>query len=160
MSNERIYSIPARFRRVENLHILLWLIKDACWATSFKTLGVFMIIPTLTVAIVITWQTRKMLAELIHNLAVVFWISANCLWMIGEFFGWDEGKFGLRHMALIPFGIGLAILFYYYVFLAPSARFNKSRCTCERRIIPGIKVNWFRLLHQVESRVHAAWDPD
>ena len=126
MSNERIYSIPARFRRVENLHILLWLIKDACWATSFKTLGVFMIIPTLTVAIVITWQTRKMLAELIHNLAVVFWISANCLWMIGEFFGWDEGKFGLRHMALIPFGIGLAILFYYYVFLTPSARFNKK----------------------------------
>ena len=126
MSNERIYSIPARFRRVENLHILLWLIKDACWATSFKTLGVFMIIPTLTVAIVITWQTRKMLAELIHNLAVVFWISANCLWMVGEFFGWDEGKYGLRHMALIPFGIGLAILFYYYIFLATNPRFNKK----------------------------------
>ena len=126
MSQYRIYSIPARFRRVENLHILLWLIKDACWATNFRTLGIFMIIPTLTVAIMITWQTRKIQAELLHNLAVVFWITANCLWMIGEFFGWDEGTFGLRHMALIPFGLGLCILVYYYLALAPDPAFHKK----------------------------------
>jgi len=89
MSDPKIYAIPARFRRVENMHILLWLIKDACWATSFRTLGIIMIVPTLTVAIVIAWQTRKMLSEFLHNLAVIFWISANCLWMVGEFFGWE-----------------------------------------------------------------------
>jgi len=126
MKESKIYAIPARFRRVENLHILLWLIKDACWATSFRTLGVIMIVPTLTVAIVIAWQTRKMLSEFLHNLAVIFWISANCLWMVGEFFGWDEGKYGLRHMALIPFGIGLAILAYYYIILAPNPKFRES----------------------------------
>jgi hypothetical protein len=46
--------------------------------------------------------------------------------MIGEFFGWDEGKFGLRHMALIPFGIGLAILGYYYLVLARNPKFRED----------------------------------
>ena len=49
-----------------------------------------------------------------HNLAVVFWIVANCTWMVGEFYGWDEGTFGLRNMALLPFSIGLIILAVYY----------------------------------------------
>jgi hypothetical protein len=53
MSKEKIYYIPARFRRVENLHILFWLIKDVCWAMNFKTLGMLMIVPTMTVALII-----------------------------------------------------------------------------------------------------------
>jgi uncharacterized membrane protein YciS (DUF1049 family) len=53
--------------------------------------------------------------RLMHNLAVVFWITANCTWMIGEFFGIDEGSYGLRTMAIIPFSIGLAILAYFYI---------------------------------------------
>lgn len=102
MSNNLIYSIPARFRRIENLHILFWLIKDACWALNFRIPALIMIVPTMLAALIITWQTRKIFSELVHNLAVVFWITANCTWMIGEFYGWDEGKFGLRNMSLIP----------------------------------------------------------
>lgn len=115
MSDNVIYSIPARFRRVENLHILFWLIKDAAWALNLKEIGVFMIIPTLSAALVITSQTRKIFSELMHNLAVDFWIVANCTWMIGEFFGMDEGPYGLRQLALIPFTIGLLILATYYI---------------------------------------------
>ncbi len=126
MNDDNIYSIPARFRRIENLHILLWLLKDICWALNFRTIGMIMIVPTLTVAVAITWQTRKILAELLHNLAVVLWITANCLWMAGEFYGWDEGAWGSRHLALIPFGIGLSILTYYYLFLLPKKRFQKE----------------------------------
>ena len=124
-----VYSIPSRFRRIENLHILLWLVKDSCWALNFKVAGMIMIVPTLAVAIYITWQTRQITSELIHNLAVVFWIIANCTWMTGEFFGWDEqinGGIGLRHVAVIPFAIGLLILFYYYIFLAPSKKFREK----------------------------------
>ncbi len=73
-----------------------------------------MIVPTMLAALIITWQTRKLFSELMHNLAVVFWIVANCTWMIGEFYGWDEGRFGLRNLALIPFSIGLIILAVYY----------------------------------------------
>lgn len=126
MSDDRVYSIPARFRKIENLHILLWLLKDVCWALDLRTLGMIMIVPTLTVAVAITWQTRRLTAELVHNLAVVLWITANCLWMTGEFFGFDEGTWGARHLALIPFSIGLLILFVYYFFLLPNKGFQEK----------------------------------
>lgn len=126
MSDNVIYSIPARFRRVENLHILFWLIKDAAWALNLKEIGMFMIIPTLSAALVITWQTRKIFSELMHNLAVDFWIVANCTWMIGEFFGMDEGPYGLRHMALIPFAIGLLILATYYILYYNKKAFREK----------------------------------
>lgn len=126
MHNEQVYCIPARFRRIENLHILLWLLKDICWALNLKIPGLIMIVPTLTVAILITWQTRRITAELLHNLAVVLWITANCLWMIGEFYGWDEGTFGARHLALVPFTAGLLILAYYYIFLARNKKFRQK----------------------------------
>ena len=128
MSEHKVYSIPARFRRIENLHILLWLIKDLCWALNYRPLGMVMILPTLAVALMITWQTRHILSELLHNLAVVFWITANCTWMVGEFYGWDEnliGTIGLRQLAVIPFSIGLLILAYYYIFLASRASFRE-----------------------------------
>jgi hypothetical protein len=59
-----------------------------------------------------------MKSELYHNLAVVFWITANCCWMIGEFFQWDENiwhGYGLRQFALLPFILGLGVLLYYYL---------------------------------------------
>jgi hypothetical protein len=129
MSDHKVYSIPARFRRIENLHILLWLIKDLCWALNYKTVAMIMIVPTMAVALMITWQTRHILSEVLHNLAVVFWITANCTWMVGEFYGWDEnliGEIGLRQLAVIPFSIGLIILAYYYIFLASKASFREK----------------------------------
>ncbi len=138
MNDNRIYHIPARFRRIENLHILLWLIKDVCWALNFKSLGVIMIFPTLMAALLITWQTRNILSELLHNLAVVFWITANCTWMVGEFFSWDEnlfGAFGLRQIAIIPFAIGLLILGYYYFFLAPRKEFREKMFSRAEEIV-------------------------
>jgi len=129
MNKEKIYYIPARFRRIENLHILFWLIKDVCWAMNFKELGMFMIVPTMTVAIIILFQTRHILSEFIHNLAVVFWIVANCTWMIGEFWKIDEhliGNIGLRQMAIVPFGLGLVVLMYYYIFLAHKKEFQEK----------------------------------
>ena len=127
MADSNIYSIPYRFRRIENLHILLWLIKDACWAVNFRVLGMIMIIPTLAVAVIITWQTRGIISELLHNIVVALWITANCTWMVGEFWGLDEnlwGPYGLRQATVIPFSIGLLILLYYYVFLARDENFK------------------------------------
>ena len=129
MSDKRLYAIPARYRIIENLHILLWLLKDSFWALNLRIPGLIMIIPTLTVALYITWQTRNIQSELLHNLAVVFWITANCLWMTGEFFGWDENignSYGLRTYALIPFCIGLLILAYYYFVVAPRNTADKT----------------------------------
>lgn len=124
-----IYYIPYKFRRIENLHILLWLLKDTCWALNLKFPAVFMIIPTLAVALLITYQTRKITSEFLHNLAIDFWITANCTWMVGEFFGWDEnlvGPYGLREFSLVPFALGLVTLAYYYLILANNKNFREK----------------------------------
>jgi len=116
---ETVYSIPARYRRMENLHIVFWLFKDISWCMTWKLLGIIMIIPTLTVAIYIAYRTRQIRSELAHNLAVAFWISANSYWMISEFFGFDEMKlfngYEGKHLAMIPFLIGVIILAWYYL---------------------------------------------
>ena len=113
------YKIPSRFRRMENLHIVFWLFKDISWCMSWRVLGVAMIIPTLAVAIYISYKNRKIKSELAHNLAVTFWISANSYWMISEFFGFDEmvvwGIYEGKHLAMIPFIIGVIILAWYYI---------------------------------------------
>ena len=120
MEKEPLYIIPARYRKMENMHIVFWLLKDISWCMIWKVLGLMMIAPTLIISLVIAWRTRQFKSELAHNLAISFWISANSLWMISEFFGFDtmdvwqgfEGK----HLALIPFAIGIFILLYYYLF--------------------------------------------
>ena len=107
------YSIPRKFRIAENMHILFWLVKDMSWALKFRLLGVAMFIPTLLLALLITWQTRNIRSELYHNLAVTCWIIANGFWMICEFF-WEELDY-LRYFTAIPFSIGLLFVAYYYV---------------------------------------------
>jgi hypothetical protein len=111
-ANQDMYQIPARFRRTENLHIVFWLLKDLCWVMLWRPLGLAMIVPTIGAALLITWQTRKIKSELLHNLAVVFWILANSYWMISEFFSDDDE---LRYYAVIPFSIGIVIIAYYYM---------------------------------------------
>ena len=116
---ENVYTIPARYRRLENLHIVFWLFKDISWCMIWKELGIIMIIPTLSVAIYIAYRTRQLRSELAHNLAVAFWISANSYWMISEFFGFDAypvwGIYVGKHVAMIPFLIGVVILAWYYL---------------------------------------------
>ena len=80
-----------------------------------------MVAPTL--GIVIAWRTQAYRSELAHNLAIVFWITANSCWMANEFFGVDavQAAPGItgKHLALLPFLIGLGILAYYYLVQKP-----------------------------------------
>ena len=88
-----------------------------------------MIVPTMFVAFLITYQTRKITSELIHNLAVVLWLLANCSWMTGEFFNLEKnlvGQYGLRQLSLIPFSIGVILLGYYYLFLIHKKGFQEK----------------------------------
>jgi len=116
--NEDVYQVPARFRFLENLHIVFWLVKDISWAMLWQPLGMVMIIPTLALAIKITFQTKYIRSELYHNLAIVCWICANCTWMTFEFF-WPEYDF-LRYYTAIPFCIGIGFISYYYLVLLPA----------------------------------------
>ena len=125
-STEPQYVIPARYRRMENMHIIFWLLKDIAWCMFWQVLAVTMIIPTLVISIVIAYRTRNIKAELAHNLAISFWISANALWMISEFFHFDTmpiwSTFTGKHLALIPFTIGVLILANYYIVQRPAEK--------------------------------------
>lgn len=99
-------------RKFENLHIACWLIKDTFWVMDLQIPGIIMIFPTLFLAFFITFRFRKVISELFHNLAVCFWIMANAIWMIGEFFFNDT----LRPYSIVFFVSGLAVLAWYYLF--------------------------------------------
>jgi hypothetical protein len=97
---------------LQNLHVALWLLKDCAWCQLWKGTGIAMIAPTLFVAIWIAWHGRKVIPDLVHNLAVCLWISANVTWMVGEFFYGD----GTRGAAKVFFYAGLLILAGYYLY--------------------------------------------
>lgn len=108
---------PPIQRWIENGHILLWLVKDICWVSEFKTGGIVMIFPTLAVALFITIKSWKVRAEAFHNTAICLWITGNSVWMAGEFLDrkWEP-------ITIALFATGLAILLYYYIFLFRSDR--------------------------------------
>ena len=122
--NETEYRIPLRYRKMENLHIVFWLFKDVAWCLAIKPLGIIMIIPTLLISIIIAIRTWGMMSERCHNLAITVWISANSYWMISEFLHFDTeiitGSITYKHLAIIPFTIGLLALAYYYLYWRPK----------------------------------------
>jgi hypothetical protein len=123
MPSEQNYSIPIRFRKMENLHIVFWLLKDISWCMVWRPLGIAMIFPTLIIAIVIAWRNREYMSEVCHNVAIVFWITANAYWMVSEFLAFDTrtlfAEYTFKHLAIIPFVIGIIMLAYYYLLWRP-----------------------------------------
>lgn len=100
----------SRIKFYENIHILFWLIKDLSWVMIWKPLGISMIIPTVGFAI---WFCIKTIndIEFYVYLATLFWILANALWMLLEFFQKEEYKY----LSAILFICGLlSVLFYMY----------------------------------------------
>lgn len=123
MSNEQVYTIPVKYRKMENLHIIFWLLKDIGWCMIWRPLGIAMIFPTLIIAIIIAVRTRQFMSEVCHNVAIAFWITANSYWMVSEFLHFDTniilGAITYKHLAMIPFLIGVCILAYYYIWWKP-----------------------------------------
>ena len=97
-------------RKIENLHVFLWLMKDLSWCALWRGLGMTMVLPTLLVVLWITWHSRKQLSDCVHNGAVCFWICANITWMIGEFYFNDH----TRGIARVFFFGGMILLIGYY----------------------------------------------
>ena len=123
---EQVYKIPVQYRKMENLHIVFWLFKDIAWCMFWKPLGITMIFPTLLIAIIIAWRSRKIVSELCHNFAITVWITANSYWMISEFLHFDTkplfGMYTYKHIAIIPFTLGILTLAFYYLYWKPKHR--------------------------------------
>lgn len=101
--------------RFDNVHILLWLIKDTCWMLEWRIVGSLMILPTIAVAIYLAVRSA---AEQVFwiNLAICFWITANAYWMVCEFVQHEE----IKNYAGIPFAMGLICVAVFY--LRPASR--------------------------------------
>jgi hypothetical protein len=110
------------FRKFENFHIVLWLIKDFCWIADQKIAGLIMIFPTIFMAIYITYMSRTYPTDFAHNLAVVFWIMANSVWMFGEFFMKDT----TRPYAIVFFVLGIITVAYHYFIAQPFWKHNQE----------------------------------
>jgi hypothetical protein len=108
-----------KIKKFESLHIVFWLIKDSCWMLEWRWLGILMVIPTITIAIIIVYISRKTL-DVFLNLAILFWISANSFWMFVEFF--TQGEYKL--WAIVPFALGFVFTgLYYFKFLKSKQSF-------------------------------------
>jgi len=97
-------------RQLENAHVALWLLKDFAWCSSTKWLGVFMIAPTIGLAVLIARASWRSFEDLAHNAAVCCWVAANIVWMLGEFF-FDDST---RGIARNFFYAGLLVMAVYY----------------------------------------------
>lgn len=130
---DELYVIPVSYRKMENMHIIFWLLKDVSWCLIWKEIGLAMIFPTLIISIIIAWNNRRIRSELAHNLAITFWITANSYWMISEFFGFDEHPifkgFEGKHLAVIPFAAGVLMLAWYYLIGRKTEDNNTSVAT-------------------------------
>lgn len=101
----------SEINRKENLHVVFWLVKDFAWIAGFKILGVSLAIPTILLAVYIVWATRNHRENFFHNLAVLFWILANSIWMFGEFYFEDQ-----KRIWAMPFFVaGLLVVFWFYI---------------------------------------------
>lgn len=103
-------------RNGENLHVVLWLLKDLCWIMDLRVVGLVMVLPTVWLALWIAWRARKDRSDLFHGAAVVCWILANSTWMIGEFFMND----GTRPLAVVFFVTGLLLIAWHYLMPRPA----------------------------------------
>jgi len=99
----------------ENLHIPFWLLKDFCWSLELKLAGMVMVLPTFTLALVSVYKTRKDLPIFLPNLAIVFWIIANSIWMADEFY-----NLTIRWVCYPAFGLGLLTIFYWLIVYFPT----------------------------------------
>ncbi len=111
-----------KLNKYENLHILFWLIKDTCWMLQFKWIGIAMILPTLTIALIIVFYTKSRPVVYI-NLAILFWITANSSWMYIEFF--TDGH--LKQFTTIPFALGFLFVGLFYYKTVVKKHFNSCK---------------------------------
>lgn len=95
---------------LDTLHIPLWLLKDISWLMFCKPLGIFMVFPTVTVALLLCFATRKFMDKLMLNFSILCWIIANSNWMIGEFY-----DLNYKPVSVTFFIIGIIVMTIYFV---------------------------------------------
>lgn len=113
--NKEVFSLE----KIEGLHIFVWLIKDFCWCLNFKELGILMIVPTLLISLLFIYKTKNNLSQLITNISITLWVTANSLWMLSEFFEMTQTTIfflPIKYYFGALFVIGLLNIIVYHIY--------------------------------------------
>lgn len=78
---------------------------------DYKTVGVIIAFPTVLVALLVAWITRKEKDHFLPNLSIAFWILANANWMIAEFY-----NLPYKAYSIYPFMLGV-LVFVIFLFI-------------------------------------------
>lgn len=99
-------------RVVENVPLILSLLKDSSWCYAWVWVGTIAIVPMITYQIYEVWKVRRNIHELIRSLLGIFILAANATWMFDDFFGQHH----FRGIAKWFFTIGFGIVALYILF--------------------------------------------
>ena len=107
-----------KIRKIENLYVVCSILKSMCWMMGFKSIAVFMILPTLLMAFYVMFHSNKNIGFLTVNIAMICWIAANSAWMLHDFY-----KMLPILVSQVLFAVGMvAMLIYVWVtFVIKSA---------------------------------------
>lgn len=97
-------------KQLDNFHIVLWLIKDIFWVKEEQFLGVLMILPTVGVALILTFQSLQQKQGFYSNFAILCWMIADSTWMADEFF-----VLNIEWITMSLFGLGIFSMLYLYI---------------------------------------------
>lgn len=87
---------------LETIHIPLWLVKDICWLMEFRLTGIIIAVPTILVAFIVAYISRKDKNHFLPNVSIALWIIANANWMIAEFYDLPTKEY-----SIYPFLLGV-----------------------------------------------------
>jgi hypothetical protein len=93
-------------KKIERLHVPLWLVKDMFWMLGYGELSLLFAAPTIIISILLIMVKRG--SERYVELMMGFWLTANTFWMAHELF-----KTNTKGIALVMFMYGIIIFPMY-----------------------------------------------
>lgn len=100
-------------RVVENVPLILNLLKDSSWCYAWVWVGTIAVVPILSYQIYSIWKCRGDVHATIGGIVSGMILSANAIWMFGDFyFGQDH----FRNVARWLFSIGMIFGLIYMLF--------------------------------------------
>src|SRR5580692_11438871 len=144
-------------RVVENVPLILNLLKDSSWCYAWVWVGTIAVVPILSYQIYEIWKCRKDVHQTVRSVVAGLVLSANATWMFGDFyFGQDH----LRNVARWVFSIGLVIGVAYILFVLRHRNDDDKVVMVHRELYSDARyhnLSQLRRIHRarmIHSRIH------
>ena len=133
-------------RVVENVPLILNLLKDSSWCYAWVWVGTIAIVPILTYQVYTIWKCRGDVHATIKGMVSGLILSANAIWMFGDFyFGQDH----FRNVARWLFSGGLILGLVYLLFSLRKGK--EDEVMVHEEVYYGSKFHRIYLLHRARQ---------